>query len=100
MRRHHLGPTEFRLLRQHGMSVPDRVRHGSAEVIFEDYPVLGYNYRMTDIQAAIGRVQLKRLQEVAGRELYVSVNVSPRQFRSDQFLGLMRVSEFLVMRPA
>jgi diguanylate cyclase (GGDEF)-like protein len=34
-------------------------------------------------------VQLKRLQEVAGRELYVSVNVSPRQFRNDQFLGLM-----------
>ena len=34
-------------------------------------------------------VQLKRMQEVAGRELYVSVNVSPRQFRNDQFLGLM-----------
>jgi len=34
-------------------------------------------------------VQLKRLQEVAGRELYVSVNVSPRQFRNDQFLALM-----------
>jgi diguanylate cyclase (GGDEF)-like protein len=34
-------------------------------------------------------VQLKRLQEIAGRELYVSVNVSPRQFRNDQFLGLM-----------
>ena len=34
-------------------------------------------------------VQLKRLQDVAGRELYVSVNVSPRQFRNDQFLGLM-----------
>lgn len=34
-------------------------------------------------------VQLKRLQAVAGRELYVSVNVSPRQFRNDQFLGLM-----------
>jgi diguanylate cyclase (GGDEF)-like protein len=34
-------------------------------------------------------VQLKRLEEVAGRELYVSVNVSPRQFRNDQFLTLM-----------
>ena len=34
-------------------------------------------------------VQLKRLQEVAGRELYVSVIVSPRQFRNDQFLTLM-----------
>ena len=51
----------FRLLRQHGMSVPDAVRHGSPVVIFEDYPVSGYNYRMTDIQAAVGRQQLKRL---------------------------------------
>src|SRR5262249_37561921 len=41
-----------RLLRQHGMSVPDTVRHGSSSVIFESYPILGYNYRMTDIQAA------------------------------------------------
>jgi perosamine synthetase len=59
---------KFRLLRQHAMSVPDTVRHGSAQVIFESYPTLGYNYRMTDIQAAVGREQLKRLPEiVAGR---------------------------------
>lgn len=54
----------FRLLRQHAMSVPDTVRHGSNEVIFETYPTLGYNYRMTDIQAAIGREQLKRLPQI------------------------------------
>lgn len=59
---------KFRLLRQHGMSVPDTVRHGSAQVIFESYPIVGYNYRMTDIQAAVGREQLKRVPEVvAGR---------------------------------
>jgi dTDP-4-amino-4,6-dideoxygalactose transaminase len=46
---------KFKLLRQHGMSVPDTVRHGSNRVIFESHPVLGYNYRMTDIQAAVGR---------------------------------------------
>jgi perosamine synthetase len=58
----------FRLLRQHAMSVPDTVRHGASQVIFESYPTLGYNYRMTDIQAAVGREQLKRLPEVvAGR---------------------------------
>ena len=54
----------FRLLRQHGMSVPDTVRHGSAKIIFEEYPIVGYNYRMTDIQAAVGREQLKRLQVI------------------------------------
>lgn len=54
----------FRLWRQHGMSVSDTVRHGSREVIFETYPVPGFNYRMTDIQAAIGREQLKRLPKI------------------------------------
>jgi perosamine synthetase len=52
---------QFRLLRQHGMSVNDRVRHGSNQVIFEEHSVVGYNYRLTDIQAAVGRVQLGRL---------------------------------------
>ncbi len=57
----------FRLWRQHGMSVPDTVRHGSKQVIYEDYPELGYNYRMTDLQAAIGRVQLARLPVLVAR---------------------------------
>jgi dTDP-4-amino-4,6-dideoxygalactose transaminase len=52
---------KFRLLRQHAMSVPDTVRHGSNQVIFESHPVLGFNYRMTDIQAAVGREQLQRV---------------------------------------
>jgi perosamine synthetase len=52
---------KFRLLRQHSMSVPDTVRHASSQVIFEDYLTTGYNYRMTDLQAAIGIEQLKKL---------------------------------------
>jgi dTDP-4-amino-4,6-dideoxygalactose transaminase len=58
---------QFRLLRHHGMSVSDTVRHASATVIDEEYPVLGFNYRMTDIQAAIGREQLKRLPDIVAR---------------------------------
>ncbi len=58
---------KFRLLRQHGMSVPDTVRHGSPQVIFEDYLMVGFNYRMTDIQAAVGRKQLERLSELVSR---------------------------------
>ncbi len=57
----------FRLLRQHCMSVPDTTRHGSAQVIFETYPELGFNYRMTDIQAAVGCEQLKRLPGIVAR---------------------------------
>jgi perosamine synthetase len=58
---------QFRLLRQHAMSVPDTVRHGAAQVIFEQYDSVGYNYRMTDIQAAVGREQLKRLRDIVRR---------------------------------
>lgn len=56
--------SRFRTLRQHAMSVPDTVRHGAAQVIFESYPELGFNYRMTDIQAAVGREQLRRLPAI------------------------------------
>ncbi len=58
---------QFRLWRQHAMNVPDTVRHGANQVIFEHYPELGYNYRMTDIQAAVGREQLKRIPEIIAR---------------------------------
>jgi perosamine synthetase len=43
------------------------VRHSSAKVISESYPELGFNYRMTDLQAAIGREQLRRLPEMVSR---------------------------------
>lgn len=62
----------FRLLRQHGMSVSDAVRHGASSVIFEDYVVTGYNYRMTDMQAAIGRKQLTRLPDIVARRRAVA----------------------------
>ena len=55
---------KFRLLRQHGMSVPDTVRHESARVVFEDYVTTAFNYRMTDIQAAVGVEQLKKLGNI------------------------------------
>jgi dTDP-4-amino-4,6-dideoxygalactose transaminase len=72
----------LRLLRQHGMSVPDTSRHTAREVIFESYPMLGYNYRMTDIQAAVGRVQLKKLTEITDR----------RRFLGDRYRELLRNS--------
>jgi len=68
----------FRLLRQHGMSVPDAVRHASSQVIFESYPIVGYNYRMTDIQAAIGREQLKRLPAIVSRRRELATRYEER----------------------
>lgn len=54
----------LKLLRQHAMSVNDRVRHESSKIIFEDHVELGYNYRMTDIQAAVGIKQLEKLDTI------------------------------------
>jgi perosamine synthetase len=68
----------FRLLRQHGMGVADTMRHAATEVIFEEYPVLGFNYRMTDIQAAIGREQLKKLPAIVERRRALAARYSGR----------------------
>ncbi len=56
----------LKLLRQHGMSVNDRVRHQSSKLIFEDHVEVGYNYRLTDIQAAVGIHQLAKLDWIVG----------------------------------
>jgi perosamine synthetase len=54
--------------REHGMSVSAADRHSSKQPVIEQYLETGFNFRMTDIQAAIGLVQLGRLDEiVAGR---------------------------------
>jgi perosamine synthetase len=58
---------QVRLWRHHGMNVEAHVRHASDRVIWESYDTLGYNYRMTDIQGAIGRVQLQRLDDMIAR---------------------------------
>ena len=56
-----------RTLRQHAMSLPANTRHAAARVEFETYDEVGFNYRMTDIQAAVGREQLKRLPGILVR---------------------------------
>jgi dTDP-4-amino-4,6-dideoxygalactose transaminase len=58
---------KLRLLRQHGMSVNDLQRHGSKTVVNEEYPILGYNYRLTDVQAALGLAQLRRVPAIIAR---------------------------------
>ncbi len=66
----------LRLLRHHGMSIPDTVRHQSHKVIFETYVETAYNYRMTDLQAAIGRQQLKRLPTLIERRRELAARYS------------------------
>jgi perosamine synthetase len=61
-----------RLLRQHGMDRSALERHGDATPTAESYPVLGYNYRLTDIQAALGIGQLRRLPQIVGRRRQIA----------------------------
>lgn len=68
----------LRKLRQHAMTVSDLARHSSSEVIMESYDEVGYNYRMTDLQAAIGLVQLERLDEMLARRRRLAFRYSQR----------------------
>ncbi len=56
-----------KVLRSHGASVTDLERHKAKGVTFESYTELGYNYRLSDIQAAIGLAQLKRVDYIFSR---------------------------------
>ena len=77
----------FRLLRQHGMSMSDAARHSAATVTFERYDSVGFNYRMTDLQAAVGRVQLRRLPQA----------LAQRRRLAERYAGLL--SEIAGVRP-
>ncbi len=54
----------LRKLRAHAASTSAADRHRSSQVRFEEYPELGYNYKMTEVQAAIGLVQMGRVHEI------------------------------------
>jgi dTDP-4-amino-4,6-dideoxygalactose transaminase len=54
----------LRKLRQHAMDVSDLARHAARDVVIESYPERGWNYRMTDMQAALGLCQMEVLDEI------------------------------------
>ncbi len=56
-----------RQLREHAMSVSAADRHSQVLAPAEEYAEIGFNFRMTDLQAAVGIVQLGRLPEVVAR---------------------------------
>jgi len=62
----------LRRLRHQGMSISDYARHGAAPTLFETYPEIGYNFRITDIQAAIGLVQLGKLPAILEKRRLVA----------------------------
>jgi perosamine synthetase len=57
----------LRRLREHGMDISAADRHRSQQPVIEHYTEVGFNFRMTDVQAAIGLVQLRKLPEMVAR---------------------------------
>jgi len=57
----------LRRLREHGMDVSAADRHRSQQPMIERYLEVGFNFRMTDVQAAIGLVQLRKLGQMVAR---------------------------------
>ncbi len=59
--------TRLRRLRHQGMSISDLERHRADRFVRETYPEIGYNARLTDLQAAVGVEQVKRLPSLIAR---------------------------------
>ncbi len=57
----------LRRLRHQGMSISDAERHKADRVITETYPEIGFNYRMSDLHAAVGIAQLDKLGAFVAR---------------------------------
>jgi perosamine synthetase len=57
----------LRRLREHGMDVSAADRHRSQQPVIERYTEVGFNFRMTDVQASIGLVQLRKLGQMVAR---------------------------------
>lgn len=70
----HILAQKLQILRNHGASVSEEQRHqGPRPYILPDFDVMGYNYRMTDLQGAVGIVQLSKLDQfIADRQKWAN----------------------------
>jgi dTDP-4-amino-4,6-dideoxygalactose transaminase len=97
----------LRRLREHGMDVSAAQRHASRQPVIEQYTEIGFNYRMTDVQAAIGIVQLGRLDQVVARRRELAhryqlllEDIPGLQTASDPDYGTCNYQSFWVALPA
>ena len=64
---------KLRSMRDHGSKVSDFQRHyGSKPYLLSEFPYLGYNYRLTDIQASIGSTQMDRANDIHSARVYIA----------------------------
>ncbi|MCX6165084.1 MAG: DegT/DnrJ/EryC1/StrS family aminotransferase [Ignavibacteriae bacterium] len=64
---------KLRSMRDHGAAISDLQRHlQNKPYLLPEFPYLGYNYRMTDIQASIGSSQMDRAKEIFKKRDYIA----------------------------
>ena len=97
----------LRRLREHGMDVSAAQRHASRQPVIERYLEVGFNYRMTDMQAAIGLVQLGKLgrlvtarRAMARRYQELLAGLPGLTTARDPAHGLTNYQSFWVLLPA
>lgn len=61
-----------RILRSSGASISDLARHQAKGILLQNYPDFGYNFRLTDIQAAIGLVQMRKLDAMVEQRTHLA----------------------------
>ncbi len=79
-----------RRLREHAMSVSALDRHASVLAPAEEYLEPAFNFRMTDLQAAVGLVQLRRLPDMVARRRLVAAGYAEAV---EDLRGLRMVSD-------
>lgn len=96
----------IRRLREHGMDVSAADRHRSRQPVIERYTEVGFNFRMTDVQAAIGLVQLGKLgrmvvrrRELAARYQQELADIPELITSEDPDYGTTNYQSFWILLP-
>lgn len=96
----------LRRLREHGASAGAHSRHQASNVVIEQYLETGFNYRMTDLQAALGLVQVTKLRAIvaerrrrAARYRRALADIPGLQTVGDPAYGSTNFQSFWVMLP-
>lgn len=80
-------------LRDHGAAVSDLARHKGKTFTLPAYDILGYNYRMTDLQAAIGVEQVKKLKNILKGRISIA-NIYNKAFKNHKFLQTPEIPKY------
>ena len=56
----------------HGATISDLAWHQSSKILIEEYRVFGFNYRMSDLQAAVGLAQMEKLEEILAKRRFLA----------------------------